>query len=425
VKSASSFKINIPEEVEAKIRYLCSVIHDVEWSGTLFYTCEGSLDDGTFEVTCVDLFVMDIGTSSYTEYKESADIINYRVNNDLLREDIREGLIHSHNNMATFFSTTDQSTLKEEGTNMNHFVSLIVNNAGTYTAAVTRKVITEKEVNADIHLKEKKYYNTYDNVRIDISAREETKENQQKTIVDTTIEYFELRINKHEVPNNFSDIEERILAIRKAKRPSTTVYGGSTWNNKGTTYPSYGGSKYTGTVFNQYNPTSTPAHKEPEVSAVHSGTDAFSLCLTETFDEDLIEDLCIQLLTGSILYDKDNINLAKWVVNMDDFYENRFGILDYTSYIAADQKELEANNERLESWINGMIEFLVYTRDEALLSRLNALSEFDVYDESDTSEVCAYGMYKYLSAITGYSYVRGVMLNLLENYLPDGIEEYL
>ena len=34
--------------------------------------------------------------------------------------------------------------LKEEGIDRNHFVSLIVNNAGTYTAAITRKVTSQK-----------------------------------------------------------------------------------------------------------------------------------------------------------------------------------------------------------------------------------------------------------------------------------------
>ena len=37
IKNASTFKLIIPQEVEAKIRYLCSRVHDVEWSGTLFY----------------------------------------------------------------------------------------------------------------------------------------------------------------------------------------------------------------------------------------------------------------------------------------------------------------------------------------------------------------------------------------------------
>ena len=58
--------------------------------------------------------------------------------------DCQMALIHSHGNLATFFSTTDQDTLLEEGLDRNNFVSLIVNNKGEYTAAITRKVKIKK-----------------------------------------------------------------------------------------------------------------------------------------------------------------------------------------------------------------------------------------------------------------------------------------
>lgn len=41
-----------------------------------------------------------------------------------------------------FFSGTDTSTLEKEGKDMPNFVSLVVNNAGSYVAAVTHKVTT-------------------------------------------------------------------------------------------------------------------------------------------------------------------------------------------------------------------------------------------------------------------------------------------
>lgn len=100
MKNPASFDLIIPEEVEAKIRHLCSKVHDVEWSGTLFYTVEGSLDDGTFKATCIDICVMDIGTSGFTDFRDTPDIINYRLEHGLLRAGIYEALIHSHNNMA-------------------------------------------------------------------------------------------------------------------------------------------------------------------------------------------------------------------------------------------------------------------------------------------------------------------------------------
>lgn len=100
MKNPASFDLIIPEEVEAKIRHLCSKVHDVEWSGTLFYTVEGSLDDGTFKATCVDICVMDIGTGGFTDFRDTPDIINYRLEHGLLGAGIYEALIHSHNNMA-------------------------------------------------------------------------------------------------------------------------------------------------------------------------------------------------------------------------------------------------------------------------------------------------------------------------------------
>ena len=96
IKNPTSFKLNIPEEVESKIRHLCSRVSTVEWSGTLFYTVKGSLDDGSFEITCLDICVMDIGTSGFTEFKDSEEIIAYRLEHKetLLKEGVYEGLIH-------------------------------------------------------------------------------------------------------------------------------------------------------------------------------------------------------------------------------------------------------------------------------------------------------------------------------------------
>lgn len=95
----------IPEEVEAKIRHLCNRVHDVEWSGTLFYKAEGSMEDGTFKVTCVDFFVMDIGTTGFTQYDESVEVVDYMCQHpELLENGIYQGLIHSHNNMAKLFA---------------------------------------------------------------------------------------------------------------------------------------------------------------------------------------------------------------------------------------------------------------------------------------------------------------------------------
>jgi hypothetical protein len=128
----------IPAKVENKIRILLNNIYNIEWSGVLFYTYTGSFENNDLVITCEDIYPMNIGNSVYTEFENTPDIAGYIVDNQLF--DCCHGLCHSHHSMQTFFSTTDVSTLQSEGNETIHFVSLIVNNAGEYNAAITRKV---------------------------------------------------------------------------------------------------------------------------------------------------------------------------------------------------------------------------------------------------------------------------------------------
>lgn len=137
-KSPTSFKMFIPAKVENKIRILLNSIYNIEWSGVLFYTYTGSFENNDLVITCEDIYPMNIGNSVYTEFENTPDIAGYIVDNQLF--DCCHGLCHSHHSMQTFFSSTDVSTLQSEGNETIHFVSLIVNNAGEYNAAITRKV---------------------------------------------------------------------------------------------------------------------------------------------------------------------------------------------------------------------------------------------------------------------------------------------
>lgn len=138
VKSPTSFKMIVPAKVENKIRILLNSIYNIEWSGVLFYTYTGSFENNDLLITCEDIYPMNIGNSVYTEFENTPDIAGYIVDNQLF--DCCHGLCHSHHSMQTFFSGTDISTLQSEGNETIHFVSLIVNNAGEYNAAITRKV---------------------------------------------------------------------------------------------------------------------------------------------------------------------------------------------------------------------------------------------------------------------------------------------
>lgn len=138
VKDEAKYKLTVTKSLEDKIRYLCAMFNDREYSGALFYKVEGSFNDNSLNIVCVDFCLCDIGTSTYTEFETKPEVISYMCNNDLL--DCYIGLLHSHNRMGSFFSGTDTDTLKSEGMTMPHFVSLIVNNKGEYTAAITSRV---------------------------------------------------------------------------------------------------------------------------------------------------------------------------------------------------------------------------------------------------------------------------------------------
>lgn len=213
IKQDSTYKIVIPENVEEKIRFLCAQVHEVEWSGILFYKKSGTMEDGSLVITCADIFPMDIGTGTYTEFDNSPDAVSYMCDHpELLAPDVYNGLVHSHNNMATFFSGTDTSTLLEEGKDRNHFVSLIVNNAGTYTAAITRKAVKDLTISGTLK------YKSFDDTEIELGELEPVK--TQSTVV----EYFMLEVEKHDaqvsLKKELEDAFSSTFEVLKTKVPA-------------------------------------------------------------------------------------------------------------------------------------------------------------------------------------------------------------
>ena len=92
VKKQDTFKLTVTEQLEKKIRHLCMRQPDNEWSGTLFYEPEGSFEDGSLVIRCIDVCLMDVGVSTYTEFDMTSDVINYAMKHDLLG--VQMGLIH-------------------------------------------------------------------------------------------------------------------------------------------------------------------------------------------------------------------------------------------------------------------------------------------------------------------------------------------
>lgn len=139
--------MRIPKKVSHQIRYLCDQISTIEWSGILMYKLVGNFATGNFYCVVKDIFLMDIGNSTYTEYEFSERFIKYRMENpESLDWEVAH--IHSHAGMSTFFSGTDTQELQDNAPNHNYYLSLIVNNEFKPTAKIAFVGKQEKKESA-------------------------------------------------------------------------------------------------------------------------------------------------------------------------------------------------------------------------------------------------------------------------------------
>ena len=362
-----NYKLLIPIEVERKIRFTCQKIWNTEWSGTLFFTYEGSFEDDNLVIKCEDIYIMDIGNQTYTEFDMNPDVIAYMTENPKLL-DCQLGLIHSHNNMSTFFSGTDQQTLKEEGIDRNNFVSLIVNNAGTYTAAITRKV-KEKKV------KESMSYEFFDK-----GEKQETKEYVKEA---EEIEWFNLKIEKECEDTSFSDIETRLEEIKKAKA-AKVIKPISNFNKEKPVVPSQS-NKYTQRTL--FDDVKDPYYQKDYILPY----DEIAL------DEDTLKSIVLQIITGSVIISNNSkLDINQWVKSMPALYERRFG-------------KGEEGMKSFEAWAESYIEYLFWYVND------NTLTE-QGFNEDDSSAIYAYNLVLELDKFPKNKYIE-CYLNKLEKYI--------
>lgn len=334
IKRSESYKLTVKKELEEKIRFLCDKLPANEWSGTLFYTVEGTFKDKDIHIICKDFFLQDVGASTFTEFKNDENLASYMVQHELW--DCCMGLMHSHNMMNAFFSSTDLNTLKDEGSAQNHFVSLIVSNAGVYCAAITRKVTTTLTgINKNV-------YNTFNNVVVEDSE-------EPYTATTSYLEYYPLEVTIEEVPKlPKSELELRLDELKKSS--NSYINRGFGYRKEDSLAP-YISSPY---VFNKpvkekeekEEKEELPYNKEAEVKEVSLFTDEEMGYKELKYDKDynpeldvaygidhidskVINNNVVQIITGDIfsMY-KSSIDLTKWANNMDKLYAKRFPNID-------------------------------------------------------------------------------------------------
>lgn len=383
-----NYKLIIPAEVERKIRFACQKVWSTEWSGTLFFTHKGSFENNDLVIRCVDIYIMDIGTQAYTEFDMNPDVIAYMCENPELL-DCQMGLIHSHNNMSTFFSGTDTATLKEEGRDRNNFVSLIVNNAGTYTAAITRRVKSKQ-------VKESVSYEFFGD-----GEKHDTKEYVSSA---DEIEWFYLKIEKEGENYSFPDMAARLEEIKqakaeraeKAKKAQTPVYQGG----------------YKPDIANSYGTKAGPANlvkKEADKPKVVQPTlfdnvddlpfeEGYNIPYGQvSFDKVTLKSLVLQLITGSIIISNDSkIDITKWAKSMPTLYEKRFG-------------KGKAGMDNFKIWAETYTEYLTWYITDEKLEELG-------FDETEICAICAHDMIEELTKLPENDYIKGY-IDALQKYL--------
>ena len=287
----------------------------------------------------------------------------YYKNKNLKIKSFRDN-IESHDHMSTFFSNTDTATLREEGLASNHFVSLIVNNAGTYTAGITRLVKSKKTI-TDVYS-----YNTFEG--------KEINETKIYDIETEEIEWYELDITV-EKDTSFNDLDTRLDEIKKIKEAKTktnkvknTGYQGSYSN-----VPMYKGcfTTYGQKLQSVEVPTSSANNiiKSIQTELPFDKPEETSFDIPYDyvhFDSEVIKSLMLQLITGSIIIPNESkINVFKWAAGMKALYDKRFG-------------EGKEGMKLFKLWADSYIEFICWnTFDDALIAQ--------GYDDEELAAICA------------------------------------
>jgi hypothetical protein len=135
-------KLIITEDVKKKIDQMHNRIGSVEWCGFIFYEkVEGSISNPeTYVAKTTDIYMMDIGSHSYTESdNHTEDVINMVDRVPAYMEN-RYGLIHTHHNMSAFFSGTDDQELHDNVHLYSYYLSLIVNFDGKWCAKIANLI---------------------------------------------------------------------------------------------------------------------------------------------------------------------------------------------------------------------------------------------------------------------------------------------
>lgn len=260
---------------------------------------------------------MDLGTSGWTEFKMSEDVAAYIANNVELF-DCDTALCHSHHSLGAFFSAQDNKMLQQEGNDTNCFVSLVVDTKGEYVARITRKVQTKSEVTV------KKLDTSYEFFGDGSKELEHKDETTTKVIEKEVIEYFDLEVERHEVPNTLEYLDARFDEIAKKKEEAKPKekYSGN--------FLDWMHSKPVPKEQNLFN--DTPVKEAPRFPYLRDDH-IFNPSITDDWQPDSkkIHAAVVHMITCNLILNPDKFDLKQWITkHMKNVYIKIFG--EYSIY---------------------------------------------------------------------------------------------
>lgn len=268
--------------------------------------------------------------------------------------------------MSTFFSETDLGTLQEEGSDMNNFLSLIVNNAGQYTAAITRKVKHIPYVTETLE------YEFFGDGTISLGT------NEYDAVESYEIEYFFLNIEKPTINIGYTDLFDRINEISNNKVINIT--------SKNENFK---------TIHNPNANLIIPSTVQEPMLEGKLPFEGLSKQKAEVDEEDLIDynnvkfnnnqlnSITKQLLMGSPIFNPKDLN--DWVNKMPTAFSKRFG-------------EGQKGLANYKAFIGYFVEFLLTEAFDEDLAE-------EGYMEDYQTPICAYGVLQKLHQFKSNSFL--------------------
>lgn len=356
----------MPQKVERKFRHLCRKYPNLEWSGILFYKRSGTFEDNNLVITCEDFYPMDLGNATFTEFKVSEDIVGY-IAEHIELFDCEMGLTHSHNRMAAFFSNTDTSTLRSEGNDTNCFVSLIVNNEGTYCAAITRKVKSSVEVTTKFLGSSYEFFGEGA-----VTTDEDPMSEATKVVDKEVIEYFMLDVEREVVEDPLEYLDKRFEEIEAKKRPAVSIPSVSDKEK------SWWAEQNTKINYNWFDRTNSASAVVDEPALFPKEEMDEMIDVSNWYpDPTIIHYLVCQMVTCSLIVNKD-IDLKQWIVrHLNKKYKEIF------------------TDAQFNDWKEFIVEFAInqYPSD-------TSIEDYDIF-QSRVAEA----MVAELEEYTGYDYL--------------------